>query len=94
MGKQFLQYDLGVIGPDDVIEVTLDHAANVQLLDPGQYENYRNGRAFRYFGGYVKQSPFSIAPPHQAHWHLAIDLGGRAGTVRASVSVKGRKVGV
>jgi hypothetical protein len=38
-------------GPGDVIEVMLDRAANVQLLDPVNYENYRQGRTFHYEAG-------------------------------------------
>lgn len=74
-------------GPDDVIEITLDHAANVQLLDEANYEAYRAGRPFRYHGGYVTHSPYQIRPPYQGRWHLVVDLGGMAGTVRASVRV-------
>jgi hypothetical protein len=79
-----LHRDLGVIGPNDAIEVTLDHAANVQLLDSVNYDHYRNRQAYRYYGGHVTTSPFRIRPPYQGHWHLVIDLGGMPGTVRAS----------
>ncbi len=58
------------LGPNDVLEVTLDNAANVQLLDPTNYANYRNGRPFEYHGGYVTTSPYRLRPPHQGHWHL------------------------
>ena len=75
------------LGPDDVVEVTLDHAANVQLLDASNYQNYRNGRPFHYYGGHVTQSPFQLRPPHSGHWHLVIDLGGNEGTVRASTRI-------
>ena len=71
----------------DVVEVTLDHAANVQLLDPSNYQTYREGRQYHYYGGYITTSPFRITPPQGGHWHLVIDLGGNAGTVRASVRV-------
>jgi hypothetical protein len=80
----FLHHEFDA-GPEDVIEVTLDHAANVQLLDPTNFQNYKNGRQFRYFGGYVTTTPYQVRPPHRGHWHLAIDLGGNAGTVRAGV---------
>jgi len=82
----YLHYELDA-GPSDVIEVTLDHAANVQLLDPGNFQNYRDGRQYRYVGGYVQKSPYRIAPPHAGRWHLVVDLGGAAGTVRASAKV-------
>ncbi|MDQ3814024.1 MAG: DUF1883 domain-containing protein [Armatimonadota bacterium] len=82
----YLHYELDA-GPDDVVEVTLDHAANVQLLDETNYLNYRDGRPYTYRGGYVKTSPYRIRPSYQGHWHLVIDLGGYAGTVRASAKV-------
>lgn len=73
----------------DLVEVALDHSANVQLLDPSNYERYRNGQAFRYRGGYAVSvsSPFRVSVPHAGHWHVVVDLGGGTGTVRASVQV-------
>lgn len=87
MGMNFLHQDLGAIGPNDVVEVVLDHAANVQLLDPSNSEAYKNGKPFHYHGGYVTQSPCRIRPPQEGHWHLVIDLGGGPGKLRASVRV-------
>jgi hypothetical protein len=72
---------------DDIVEVALDSAANVQLLDQNNYEKYRNQQTYRYLGGYAAKSPFHIRPPHSGTWHLVIDLGGAAGIVRASVKV-------
>jgi hypothetical protein len=37
--------------PDDVVEVTLDGQANVMLLDSANYDHYRSGESFRYYGG-------------------------------------------
>ncbi len=74
-------------GPSEVIEVTLDHPANVLLLDPTNYNEYRNGRTYRYFGGYAKASPVRISPPRAGNWHLVVDLGGGFGAVRASASL-------
>lgn len=75
------------LSADDVVEVTLDHPANVMLLDPYNYEAYRDRRAFRYQGGYIKTGLFRLRPPHPGPWHLVVDLGGGPGTVRASVAV-------
>ncbi|MEN1682164.1 MAG: DUF1883 domain-containing protein [Planctomycetota bacterium] len=82
----YLHYELET-GSNDTIEVTLDHAANVLLLDRANYDLYRQGRDYRYRGGYVKSSPYSISPPHAGRWHLVVNLGGYAGTVRASARV-------
>jgi hypothetical protein len=74
-------------GPEDIIEVTLDHPANVQLLDSANFEKYRQGKPFQYHGGHSKQSPMRLRPPLRGHWHLVIDLGGYPGVVRASVAM-------
>jgi hypothetical protein len=74
-------------GPDDVIEVTLDGQANVMLLDSVNYQKYQEGESFSYYGGLAKQSPIRLVPPNQGHWHVVVDLGGYAGTVKAGVSV-------
>jgi hypothetical protein len=84
---QFLHYDLGTIGPESVVEVTLTNAANVQLMDSPNFSSYRLGSAFHYYGGHVTKSPYRIRPPRADHWHVVVDLGGAPGTVRASVGV-------
>ena len=82
----FLHQELD-LKPGDVVEVTLDHPANVQLLDPSNFLAYRQRQPYRYVGGYATRSPFRVEAPHPGKWHLVIDLGGGAGTVRASGTV-------
>lgn len=79
----FLHYEFDA-APGNVIEVDLDRAANVQLLDPLNYENYKNGRGYRYQGGYATETPVRFEPTRPGRWHVVIDLGGGAGRVRAS----------
>lgn len=71
----------------DTVEVTLDHAANVQLLDPANYEQYRQGKPYRYHGGHATESPVLLEAPSAGSWHLVVDLGGGTGSVRASYRV-------
>jgi len=86
-GEEFLHQEME-LGPNDLVEVTLDNAANVQLLDPPNYENYRNNRPYRYAeGGYVERPPYRFRPPYQGKWHLVVDLGGGPGQVRAFLRV-------
>jgi hypothetical protein len=70
-------------GPDDVVEVILTGPANAMLMDSTNYEHYRRGDSLRYHGGFAKDSPFPITPPHPGRWHLVVDLGGYTGHVRA-----------
>jgi hypothetical protein len=80
----FLKYELDA-GPNDVIQVRLDRAANVRLLDYGNFQKYLSGQQHTYYGGHVTNSPVSLRPPHQGHWYVVIDLGGSSGSVRAAV---------
>jgi len=84
----YLHYDLN-IGIGQYVEVTLDKQANVRLLDDYNYSKYKRGDNHQYYGGLAKTSPATLKPPHSGHWHLVIDLGGYAGTVRASVRLGG-----
>ena len=84
----YLHYDLNLRQAESV-EVTLDKQANVQLLDEINFNKYKQGERYSYYGGLATKSPVRIAPPYFGHWHLVIDLGGFAGTVKASVRTIG-----
>ncbi|MGZ6367241.1 MAG: DUF1883 domain-containing protein [Ktedonobacteraceae bacterium] len=71
----------------DIVEVTLDHQANVLLLDSSDYSSYKNRRQFRYYGGLAKRSPFRITVPSSGSWYVVVDLGGYAGRVQCSFRV-------
>lgn len=77
----------------DIIQVTLDGRANVLLMDTPDYEAFKNGRAYRYFGGQAKISPVRLVPPRSGKWHVVVNLGGYSGTVKAGISVLKGPVG-
>lgn len=83
----FVKYDLGHLHGDEVVEVTLQNAANVKLMDSSNFQSYKNGRNYKYYGGYVTQSPFRIVVPNAGNWTVAIDLGGYSGTICSSVRI-------
>lgn len=68
----------------NTIEVSLDRAANVQLLDSSNYDKYRHKQSYQYYGGYATKSPVLLAIPRDGLWHVVIDLGGGPGQVRTS----------
>lgn len=82
----YLHYEFD-LGSNDTVEVTLDKQANVRLLDATNFALYRSGAKHRYYGGLAKESPVKMSAPHAGHWHVVIDLGGYAGTVRATARV-------
>lgn len=84
---QFLHNDLGYRKQGEIVEVSLASAANVRLMDSSNFSAYRAGRQHRYYGGYVTRTPWRHPIPSSGHWHVAVDLGGHAGRVGASVRV-------
>ncbi|UZE27018.1 DUF1883 domain-containing protein [Pseudomonas asplenii] len=85
---KFTHYDLKNCQRGQTVEVTLEgNAANVLLLDSINFQNYKNGREYKYSGGHMTTSISRLPIPHAGHWHVVIDLGGYAGSVRSSVRV-------
>ena len=74
-------------GSENVVIVTLDHQANVMLLDDSAFASYRGGGRFTYYGGWATKSPVQLRPPLFGHWHVVVDLGGRSGQVRAGIRI-------
>jgi hypothetical protein len=75
---------------DDVVEVELDHPANVCLLDDANFEKYQRRAEHKYQGGHATKSPVRLTPPTGGRWHVVIDLGGHGGKVAARVNVISR----
>jgi hypothetical protein len=69
-----LHYEYSNLGPEDVLEITLDARATVQLLDEANYQRYCGGESFTYHGGLVTKSPCPLSPPRFGKWHLVIDF--------------------
>ena len=61
--------------------------ANVFLVDPINYERYRRGHSFTYFGGHYTSAPARLSIPHDGTWILVADLGGAAGSTTFNVQV-------
>jgi hypothetical protein len=84
----FTHYDLGQLAQGDVVEVLLaGSAANVRLMDSLNFSSYRDGRAHRYVGGLLKQSPTRLRVVNPGHWHVTVDMTGLRGTARSSIRV-------
>ncbi|WP_026706565.1 DUF1883 domain-containing protein [Flavobacterium soli] len=82
----FTHYDLGRKERGQIVEITLSgSAANVRLMDSSNFQNYKNGRQHRYFGGLAKQSPVRLSIPSTGSWHVTVDMQGLRGTVRSSI---------
>jgi Domain of unknown function (DUF1883)/TIR domain len=87
MQWNFLDHNLSHLNGGDIVEVTLTAWANVFLVDNSNFERYRRGDEYRYYGGLAKQSPTRITVPSSGYWHCVVDTRGLANATQASVRV-------
>lgn len=59
------------------VKVELQHAADVFLVDNLNFQHYKNGRRFKYYGGHYTRSPVSISVEGAGRWYLIVRGGGR-----------------
>lgn len=84
----FIHSDLGTVREGTVVVAHLAGTeANVRLLDDFNFARYRRGESHQYYGGHYERSPVHIRVPSTGRWNVAVDLGGYAGRVEASISV-------
>ncbi|WP_375472878.1 DUF1883 domain-containing protein [uncultured Nostoc sp.] len=82
---KFVHHDLGQRKSGEIVEVTLSgNAVNVLLMDSSNFQSYRNGREYNYFGGLATKSPVRLQIPRSGNWHIAVDMRGLRGSVSSS----------
>ncbi len=83
---KFLHSDLGHCRGGEIVEVALrGNAANVFLVDSSNFQSYKSGRRYSYYGGHATRSPIHLTVPRAGRWFAVVDLGGYAGRVNASI---------
>lgn len=55
------------------VRVELQHAADVFLIDSINYQHYKSGRCFKYFGGHQTKSPVTISVQGAGRWYLIVN---------------------
>lgn len=71
----------------DLIRVQMDCPAYVRLLDPLNFECYKRGSKYQGDGGWSDRLDVEFVLPYQGAFHVVIDLGGTAGTLKATCDV-------
>lgn len=84
---EHLYHDLGQLRGGEIVQVHLNAAANVLLLNSSNYNNYKRGRRYNGYGGHATQTPVRLNVPNAGRWYVAIDLGGYSGRVNSSVEI-------
>lgn len=59
------------------VEVHLNHAADVFLVDDVNFRNYQAGRDFKYYGGHYTKTPVNIHVTGIGRYYLIVRGGGQ-----------------
>lgn len=59
------------------VEVELQHAADVFLVDQTNFRKYQAGQRFEYFGGHYSRTPVNISVSGVGRYYLIVRGGGR-----------------
>lgn len=59
------------------VEVHLKSAADVFLVDSLNFQHYKSGRNFKYFGGHYTKTPVVITVSGVGRWYLIVRGGGQ-----------------
>lgn len=80
-------YGLPTAKSGDIVRVEISADANILLVDEEALGKYRHHQPFHYVGGGYAAGAHNIGVPHDGHWHLVIDLGGRPGDLQHTAQV-------
>lgn len=59
------------------VEVSLQHASDVFLVDSSNYRKMNSGQKFTYFGGHYTKTPVNITVQGSGRWYLIVRGGGQ-----------------
>jgi len=59
-----------------MVELRLDAAANVLVMNDAQYDGWKQGQESKVRGGYATKSPVNLRPPYSGSWHIVVDTKG------------------
>ena len=59
------------------VEVELQYASDVFLIDSLNFQKYKSGYDFEYFGGHFTETPVHIHVSGKGRWYLIVIGGGQ-----------------
>lgn len=59
------------------VKVKLEHAADVFLVDSSNFQKYKSGKQFKYYGGHYTTTPVNITVSGAGRWYLIVNGSGK-----------------
>lgn len=84
---RFIHFIVNMPGANTIRVALTGNAAWVRVMDDSNFNGYRTGGQYQYYGGYYVNSPVIIRPPLGGKWNVVVDLNGGPGQVNATVQV-------
>lgn len=75
------------LNANDMVVLHCDTQCNFMLTDDSNFNAYKCGDGFRYYGGFFKAFPASVRVPSSGYWNVTIDLGGGRANIRYGLKV-------
>jgi hypothetical protein len=60
---------------EQAIRVHFDQPTRVLFLDDKNYNKYKDGLSFTYYGGHKEDSPVDFKVPYGGKWHVIVEKG-------------------
>lgn len=80
---EHLYWDLGSCAGGALFEIELrGSAARVCFMTITNYQDYLDGEAYAFHGGFYDHSPVVLGVPHDDHWYLVVDSNHHRVTAR------------
>lgn len=70
----------------DLFVLNCDTQCNFFILDDLNFQRYRRGERYQYYGGFYQRFPAKIAAPYDDNWNAVLDLGGGRANIRYAFS--------
>ena len=71
----------------DVVEVQCSHQCNIRLTTDLNFNYYKQGKPFKFYGGRFKRFPARIPAPDTGYWNITIDIGGDSAEIQCAIVV-------
>ena len=59
-----------------IVRVHFTTPTKIKLIHTSEFPKYKNGRTYRYRGGYYEESPAEFEIPFDGTWHAVVEKGG------------------
>jgi len=57
------------------------------MTDDSNFSRYKRGESYSYYGGFFKEFPAILTPPHSGYWNITLDLAGGSASIKYSINV-------